>query len=233
MTDSALVYSYQFNLPEKEPIRLNIEIDSSTITLEPNDNTSIFWTELGFNQCANCPLNIAEHPVCPVAQNLIPLLDISNALVSYQEVSVIITSDNRCTSATTTMQRAMSSALGLVMATSPCPHLEFLKPMARFHLPLASEEETVYRTTSMYMLAQYFRNQQGMSYELGFEGLTQKYANLKTVNRALANRIRAAIKQDATVNAIILLDLLSQAVTYSIEDQLDELQPLFKSLLMD
>ena len=44
-------------------------------------------------------------------------------------------------------------------------------------------------------------------------------------------RFRAAIKQDATVNAIILLDLLSQAVTWSIEDQLDELQPLFKDYL--
>jgi hypothetical protein len=31
-----------------------------------------------------------------------------------------------------------------------------VKPMARFHLPLASEEETIYRATTMYLLAQYF-----------------------------------------------------------------------------
>jgi len=68
-----------------------------------------------------------------------------------------------------------------------------------------------------------------MSYEIGFKGLTEHYASLAIINRALANRIRSAIKQDATVNAIILLDLLSQAVTWSIEDQLDELKPLFNS----
>jgi len=68
-----------------------------------------------------------------------------------------------------------------------------------------------------------------MDYEMGLKGLTDLYANLQIINRALANRFRATIKQDATVNAIILLDLLSQAVTWSIEDQLDELQPLFKS----
>ena len=231
MKDSLLVYSYQFNFPDKESIELNIEVDSLTVTLQPNDEELPFWTALDFNQCSNCPLNIEKNAFCPVAKNLVPLLNVSNSLVSYDEVNVIITTADRTISANTTMQRAMSSILGLIMATSPCPHLEFLKPMARFHLPLASEEETIYRTTSMYMLAQYFRHQQGMSFEMGFKGLTENYAKLKIINRALANRIRAAIKQDATVNAIILLDLLSQAVTWSIEDQLDELQPLFKSHL--
>ena len=129
------------------------------------------------------------------------------------------------------MQRAISSILGLIMATSPCPHTEFLKPMARFHLPFASEDETVYRTTSMYLLAQYYRSKKGMAFEMGFNDLVPIYKNLETINKALADRLRAAIKQDATVNAIILLHLLSQAVTWSIEDQLEDLQYLFKSFM--
>jgi len=231
MNDSDLAYTYQFNFPDKEVIELKLEIDCSSVTLRQNNEDQPFWTELGFNQCPNCPLNIEKETVCPVAQNLTPLLNVSNTLVSYDEVSVTIMTANRTISADTTVQRAMSSILGLIMATSPCPHLEFLKPMARFHLPLASEEETIYRTTSMFMLAQHFKYQQGKDYELGFKGLTENYAKLQIINRALANRIRAAIKEDATVNAIILLDLLSQAVTWSIEDKLNELEPLFQSYL--
>lgn len=229
MNDELLVYSYQFNFPDKDSIELNLEIDSLTTTLQTNENASLFWTALDFKQCSNCPLNLKQHPYCPVAQNLVPLLKVAGSLVSYDEVNVIITTAERTISADTTMQRAISSVLGLIMATSPCPHTEYLKPMAHFHLPLASEEETVYRTTSMYLLAQYFKSKQGMDYEMGFSGLTHIYTNLQTINRALANRLRAAIKQDATVNAIILLDLLSQAVAWSIDDQLEELEPLFKS----
>jgi len=229
MQNPLLVYSYQFNFPDKESIELNLEIDPSTVTLQTSNEELPFWAALDFNQCSNCPLKLENHAICPVAKSLVPILKVANSLVSYDEVNVIIVTPDRTTSADTTMQRAMSSILGLIMATSPCPHTEFLKPMARFHLPLATEEETIYRTTSMYMLAQYFKHQQEMSYEVGFEGLTERYADLKIINRALANRIRAAIEQDATVNAIILLDLLSQAVTWSIEDKLDELQPLFTS----
>ncbi len=231
MLDSFLVYSYQFNFPDKDSIELNIEIDSLTSTFQADNKGLPPWTALEFEQCSNCPLQAKKNTACPVAQNLTPLLKVSSSLVSYDEVSVIITTPDRIISANTTMQRAISSILGLIMATSPCPHTEFLKPMARFHLPLANEEETIYRTTSMYMLAQYFRHKKNMSYEMSFKGLTKHYANLTIINRALANRIRSAIKQDATVNAIILLDLLSQAVSWSIEDQLDELQAIFKSYM--
>jgi hypothetical protein len=59
------------------------------------------------------------------------------------------------------------------------------------------------------------------------QGLTEIYRNLQIVNRALAERIRAAISEDATVNAIVLLDLLSNAVAWSIEDNLKEFKNLF------
>ncbi|MDF1582835.1 MAG: hypothetical protein RQ733_10465 [Methyloprofundus sp.] len=231
MNDAFLDYSYQFNFPDKTSSELQLKINLQTTTLQSDETTAPYWTALEFNQCPNCPFNKEQHANCPVAQNLIPLLDLSGALISYEAVNVIIKTPERIISADTSIQRAISALLGLIMATSPCPHTEFLKPMARFHLPLASEEETIYRTTSMYLLAQYFRSKAGFDYEIGFEGLTAVYSNLKIINRALASRFRAASEQDATVNAIILLDLLSQAVAWSIEDQLDELQPLFNRFM--
>lgn len=231
MNNTFLAYSYQFNFPNIKSIELNLKIDSKTTTLQPDEDPVPFWAVLDFNQCPNCPLSVDKHSCCPIAKNLIPLLKVADSLVSYDEVNVIVTTPERTISADTTMQRAISSILGLIMATSPCPHTEYLKPMARFHLPLANEDETVYRTTSMYLLAQYFRNKEGMNVEMGFDGLASKYKNLEIINKALANRLRAAIKEDATVNAIILLHSLSQAVTWSIEDQLEELQYLFKSFM--
>ncbi len=233
MSDEFLVYSYQFNFPDKQSIELNYKIDSLTTTLESNTDVELpFWAELDYKQCVNCSLKVKDHVFCPVAKNLIPLIKACDSLVSYQTVDVIITTPERTISANTTMQRAMSSILGLIMATSPCPHTEYLKPMARFHLPLATEEETIYRTTSMYLLAQYFRHKEKMDFELALEGLTAIYDNLTIINKALASRFRTAIKEDATVNAIIILDLLSQAVSWSIEDELEELRPLFNRFLI-
>jgi hypothetical protein len=82
--------------------------------------------------------------------------------------------------------------------------------MARFHLPLASTEETVYRATSMFLLAQYFAYR---------------------VNRAMAERLRSASEQDAAVNAIVILDLLAKALPDAILDSLTEVRHLFSSYL--
>jgi len=230
MSDKCLDYQYQFKLSDGRIISLSLQIDAATNTLiTPTRQSLPAWTELEFNQCPNCPLSRAEHQHCPVAKNLIPLLELSGSLISYDQLTLKVTTAERSIAADTTAQRAVSSLLGLIMATSPCPHTEYLKPMARFHLPLATEEETIYRTASMYLLAQYFRNEDGLNYALNFDGLTAIYDNLKTINRALANRFRAASIEDASVNAIVLLDLLSKAVTWSIDDNLEELKYLFKS----
>ena len=65
MSDSILVYSYQFNFPDKASIELNLEIDSYKTTLLPNNETTPFWAALDFNQCPNCPLSLEKQAVCP------------------------------------------------------------------------------------------------------------------------------------------------------------------------
>jgi len=84
--------------------------------------------------------------------------------------------------------------------------------MARFHLPFADVDETLYRATSMYLLAQYFRQQEGKAGDFELEGLKHIYDNIQLVNAAVADRLRAATKTDATVNAIIILDTFAQAI---------------------
>jgi hypothetical protein len=229
MTDKPLTIEYRFILPDKRETLFELNIDPLTMTIigATGEQPLPAWTALQFRQCPNCELECTTTPYCPVAVNLAPLIRTCGALVSHDALEVIVTTPERTISATTTNQRAVSSLLGLIMATSACTRTEYLKPMARFHLPFASEDETVYRTGSMYLLAQYFRRQEGLDYSLDFQGLAEIYRNLQIVNRALAERVRAAISEDATVNAIVLLDLLSNAVAWSIEDNLKEFKILF------
>ncbi|GAB4254142.1 MAG: hypothetical protein Kow0065_00830 [Methylomicrobium sp.] len=230
MNDQVLHFLYRFLFDDEKTIEFAIEIDKNTLNFIPIGQCAPpSWADLSYHQCSNCTLSKTESPHCPVAVNLIPLLDLCGTLISYKTVDLEVVTAERTISGKTTIQRALSSLLGLIMATSPCPHTEYLKPMARFHLPLASDDETIYRSTSMFLLAQYFRYKDNLPHSFEFDELTDRYKNLQIVNKALAQRFRAAISEDATVNAIILLDLLSRSVTWSIEDGLEEISVLFKS----
>lgn len=230
MNDQRLNFFYRFLFDDKKIIEFAIEIDKSNLTfISPLPSVPPLWAELEYHQCSNCTLAKEHAPYCPVAVNLMPLMELCGTLISYESVTLEVITPERTISGKTTVQRALSSLLGLIMATSPCPHTEHLKPMARFHLPLASDDETIYRSTSMFLLGQYFRYKDGLEHTFELDELMDRYKHLQTVNKALAKRFRAAISEDATVNAIILLDLLSRSVTWSIEDGLEEIRPLFQS----
>lgn len=230
MSEQNLRFLYELQFTDGKLIEFPIVIDKLSCTVIPEaEIMPQGWAALEYQQCSNCTLNKATSPFCPVAVNLTPMLRLCSSLDSYQTVRLKVVTAERTISGDTTVQRALSSILGLIMATSPCPHTEFLKPMARFHLPLASEDETIYRTTSMYLLAQYFRRKDGLDFSLELDQLAAIYQNLQILNKALAKRLKAVVTEDATVNAVVLLDLLSKAVTWSIEDGLDEIRCLFKS----
>lgn len=230
-TDSSLEFIYQYSMRfqdgQKKSFAIRINKASNNYISSVQTNLP-FWSELEYERCSNCTLSKNDCAFCPVATNLIPLLELCSDIVSFSNVDYKIITPERTIIGNTSMQRLLSSMLGLVIATSPCPHSEYLKPMARFHLPLASELETIYRTTSTFLLGQYFLRKAGLPYTQELDKLTEIYDNLKIVNRALAKRLRAASHQDASINAIILLDVLSQSVTWSIGDGLEELRHLFQ-----
>jgi hypothetical protein len=126
--------------------------------------------------------------------------------------------------AETTAQQAMSSVLGLIMATSGCPWTDRLRPMARFHLPFASEAETVYRSVCMFLLA---RELVGGGETQGFAGLKDLYENLHVVNRDMSRRLGAATRTDPARNAMALLDSYTTLLPAALESSLEELKPLF------
>lgn len=223
---------YYFTLPEGVREAFDVQFDSESLELtNPLPEQLPPWTRLEFQQCPNCPLGLETHHYCPLASHLVDIVERFEGLLSYREIQVDVMTAERFITQETTVQRGMSSLIGLVMATSGCPHMAFFKPMARFHLPFASAEETVYRATSMYMLAQYFRHKAGKGADLDLKGLQEIYKNIEVVNGAVAKRLRAATEADSAINAIILLDIYTKAIPVVIEESLEEIRYLFVPFL--
>jgi hypothetical protein len=216
---------YRFDLPDGTRKSLDFTFDATDFRLSNAPPAAPpFWTDLKFNQCANCPLNAAEHPHCPAALQMASAIEPLEALVSFDTVGVTVTQAERTIYAETTAQQAMSSVLGLIMATAGCPWTDRFRPMARFHLPFASEAETVYRSTSMFLLA---RELAGASHAQGFAALEELYENLHVVNRDMSRRLGAATRTDPARNAMALLDAYTTLLPAALESSLEELKPLF------
>ncbi len=191
------------------------------------------WTDLSFHQCPHCTLDKEDHPTCPVAANISYVVGHFDNVLSYHEIDLEVITDTRRVSQHTTVQKGISSLLGLLFATSGCPHTNYMKPMARFHLPLATEEDTIYRAAGMYLLAQYFLKQKGKTADLELSGLGEIYRNLHQVNIDIAKRIKAVAQTDSSINAVIILDTFASIMPFMLEDHLDEIQHLFSAYLPD
>jgi hypothetical protein len=223
-------YCFKFGDDVREVFNLDFDVETLELIVDiPKELPQ--WARLGFHQCPHCPLSALRHRYCPVAEKLVNIASRFDSLLSYNEIHLDVITDERLISQHTTVQRGLGSLMGLIMATSGCPHIVYFKPMARFHLPLASEEETIYRAASMYLLAQYFRNQAGEQVDLELEGLRKIYDNIQLVNRAFAKRLRIASKTDSLLNAIVELDVFAQTMSIVIEESLEDLKYLFQSYL--
>jgi uncharacterized protein DUF6901 len=216
---------YRFDLPDGSKSHVALNFAAADFRLSnPTPIDPPFWTELKFSQCANCPLSTDEYAHCPAALHMAPAVESLKALVSFDVVGVTVTQPERTVHAETTAQQAMSSVLGLIMATSGCPWTDRLRPMARFHLPFASEAETVYRSVCMFLLA---RELVGVGDAHGFAELTALYENLHVVNRDMSRRLGAATRTDPARNAMALLDSYTTLLPAALESSLQELKPLF------
>ncbi len=226
--------TYRFRLADDTVESFHIELDSRNLQMIGNVPEILpQWINLEFHQCPNCPLSSDTYPYCPLALNLVNIVRRFDRVISYDNIYLDVITKQRNISQQTTAQRGLSSLMGLVIATSGCPHTAFFKPMARFHLSLSSREETAYRVTSMYLLAQYFIKKEGKQADFSLRGLKQIYENVQQVNHAIVERLRAASEADSVLNAIIILDTYAQTIPCMIEDSFDSIRYLFSPYLTD
>jgi len=227
-----IVVEYRFQLEDEQEYVYGFEIDAQTLQVINDKSEDLpSWTQLANHQCPNCPLDNKRVPTCPAALNMVGLVSRFDQLLSHDKAKVLVNTAERTISSDTTIQHGVCSLMGLLMAASNCPLTAFFKPMARFHLPFASTDETIWRATSTYVLSQYFLCREGRDPDLVFKGLSRMYNEIQTVNIAFAKRLRSACRQDPMVNAIILLDMFAKSMPSAIEESLEELQHLFLPLL--
>lgn len=220
--------TYHFEFSAHSTISYQLKFNFDTMELIQKENLARpAWTKLEFCQCTNCPLKPKKTPFCPIAVNIAEVIELFKDKVSHEETTVTVETEERTYVKKVAIQEGMFGILGLIMVMSECPHTKFLKPMARFHLPFSTVEETMIRSVSMYLARQFFVKKKGGKPDWDLNQLKTHYEELKEVDLGTIKRIRSLTKKDAEVNGIIVLHVFANMITSGIARNLSELEKLF------
>jgi len=234
-SERQLLFRYTFYLADGPSRCFEVRLDAQSLSLVRTDRSDLpEWTRLESCQCPNCPLDAEKHPHCPLAVDIIDLVEFFTDFTSYDEVEVNLQTNERDYVKRTSVQKGVSSLMGIYMVSSGCPRMDKLRPMVRFHLPFATIEETTYRAISMYLTAQYFRSRHNLSADWDLKHLTDVYEEVQVVNRSFVGRLKQIELHDASANALVILDNFANYVALALdEDMLDDLEYLFTAYLKE
>ncbi len=233
MNDEIIAIEYEFKLKDGREKKFSVRLKKPMLQFVSEQTSTVRqWTKLTHHQCPNCPLKPETHPHCPIAANLVDIIESFKDSLSIEEADITIRSESREYHKRATVQYGIGSLMGLYMVTSGCPGMDKLRPMVYTHLPFSSLEETLYRAASMYLLAQYFREQNGQTPDWKLENFTRIYEDIATVNQSFTKRLLSINPRDASLNALVGLDCFASAAAFSsIEDNLKEFESLFQGYL--
>jgi hypothetical protein len=233
MSDSKKTISYLFKLKSGEEKHFSLEFQFPSMQLiSPKRAEYPAWAALEFNRCPHCPLAPEKNPQCPIAANLVDVIDFFKNFISTEMVEITITSENRQYHKRVPVQVSVSSLMGLHMVTSGCPIMDKLRPMVYTHLPFATVEETLYRAISMYLVAQFLLHKRGEAPDWELKNLVKIYDDIGRLNQTFVKRLISINPKDASLNALVSLDCFASYNTMSIsENYLEELEVLFGSYI--
>lgn len=215
--------SVQYNFRYEDGREVDFRVTDAPAKL-PQGQAIPTWVNLDYCQCSNCPLNTSEHVHCPAAVAIVPVIQAFQAEDAYQKVDVTVTDERRSYHKNTTLEESLRSLLGLKLATSGCPLLSQLKPMAKHHLPFASTDEFIMRSVESYLLEQLFARRDGRTPDWDLKGLVERNQQLQLVNQALWQRIHAECRGDSNLKVLLSFFSMASSVSISLESQLRKLQ---------
>jgi hypothetical protein len=220
-----LTFSFLFEFPERK-VQYDILLDKTTVKQKfITDQDKPKWTELDFEKCAVCPLSSNSVSHCPLALSTVRPITDFKASISYERVKLTVTSPERTYFKECDLQTALSSFMGFLMATSGCPYFEKLRPMARFHLPFSTMEETIFRVVSSCLLGEIILHRHNPDFSL--KGIVEMYEKIGQVNRQFMQRLYAATTMDSSLNAVVILDGFASVLPFVIESNLEEIKYLW------
>jgi len=232
-SDNLLEIEYVFLFKKDTSIqKYKIAIDKEqkkiiSYSWEPDEHVS--WSNLGFYKCVCCTLDESLHPKCPIALNLQSLIEVFADHQSIEEIELQIHVPHRTYKKETTLQYGLQALFGLLMASSGCPHMKFLAPMALFHMPFSDTEETLLRSAFFYLMNQFFKKLDGKSFDFSMEGLKKHYADVERVNEGIIARIRGIEHLgEANENALVILNTFAQMFSFQYAYDLKMLKYIFQ-----
>lgn len=226
---SSLLIKYQFDFAEGRSRAYEIALDPNTMVFQSKPKSTLpEWTKLSVAQCRDCPLKSEQSPHCPIAVNLSDLVDAFKDEVSHTKARITVTTAERSYVKDADVQTGLYGIVGIVMATSGCPVMNFLKPMARFHLPFSTVDETIMRSVSFYLVRQFFNAKKGEAFDLELKDLDKNYADIQKVNQGISQRFKLVIQGgDANKNTVTTLDCFSKLLSMALNKNLEKFKPLF------
>ncbi len=222
-----ITFNYCFDFPDNRKKRFLIQLDPVTFEYKSSSNTPPDWALLDVARCQCCQLELSKHDYCPIAANIAELVIAFKDIPSQKSCLVSCISAARTCSKDSTVQDGLASIMGILMATSGCPSMSILKPMACFHLPFATVEESLFRSVSAYLLRQYFSHKKGENSDFIMHRIKDYYAEVQQVNEGILKRISMTSEMDADKNAIITLNSLAQILVKEVDEDLDSFKQLF------
>jgi hypothetical protein len=184
------------------------------------------WARLKHQRCSNCPLQGEAFSHCPAAVDLHRVIEDFQGLPAVKKVEVTVRTAERDYSKRVGLEEGLRSLLGVIMASSACPVLAQLKPMAQQHLPFASHQEFALRAVSLYLARQYFEFREGRRPDWELRGLVQVFQQVQLVNQAFWQRIHDICQGDSNLKAFLTFFSMSSSMSYALETQLQKIRPL-------
>lgn len=222
-----MAIEYRINLDDEQGFSYRIELERRFDGEQAVGAPA--WTRLEHNQCSNCPLSREQHRHCPAAVDLHRVIEDFRGLPALKKVDVLVRTPEREYRKQVGLEEGLRALLGVIMATSACPLLGRLKPMAQQHLPFASNQEFITRAVSLYLMRQYFNYREGRHADWELKGLVRLYQQLQLVNQAFWQRIHDSCVGDSNLKAFLSFFSMSSSMSYSLEAQLQKVRPVLIS----
>lgn len=231
--ENTISFIYKFKLHNGSEKIFEILLDKKTLSLlNPPLNSFPEWTYLNNFKCPHCPLDENKIKYCPLAINLVDVVNAFNDCNSYDIADVEVITEQRNYFKRTSLQSAVSSMLGIRMVVSGCPINEKLKPMLYFHLPFATLEETQTRAFSLYLLSQYIKWKKGEIPDWEMKNLNKIYEELQILNHNVSQKIAELESKDTSINSLIILNNFADYITFTLDEKLiDELELYLREFL--
>jgi len=220
--------SIEYDFQISDDVQLSYVVDVDRVYDTKLDHSHApEWTRLEYQQCSNCPLSRDEYSHCPVAIDLQDVIGDFQKLPAFKKAMVTVKTPEREYRKQVGLEEGLRALMGVIMATSACPILGELKPMAKHHLPFTSIDEFVLRSVSLYLIQQYFVAKDGGEPDWELKGLVERNQKLQLLNQAFWQRVHVASEGDSNLKALLSFFTMSSSVSFSLEAQLQKVKPWF------